>query len=200
MGQPRLPHHPDMRVRIRRFRRSAQGCPQTHDMIRRPRPEYSMLPIAKALIGNLALTGVIGPDVLSVVECSFASSALADIESSGVRVYAGIFQPPARCAVLWPLLTSRGISSSGSPQVRTRCFPARPPHLPPRLNQPTSLCCARSSRRVGLDMRFLFIGPAVSGVNPPARPTFSGVSSSLPPPGRLSFRSWLQVVVLFMLS
>ena len=50
----------------------------------------------------------------------------------------------------------------------------------------TSLCCATSSHRVGLTMRFLFIGPPVS--------------SSLPSPDRLPCRSWLQVVVLFMLS
>ena len=36
-----------------------------------------------------------------------------------------------RCTVLWPLLTSQGISSLGSPQIRTCCFPIRPPHLPP---------------------------------------------------------------------
>ena len=52
-----------------------------------------MLPSRKALIGVLARSGVIGSNVLSAVECPLASSALPDIESSGVRVYAGVFRP-----------------------------------------------------------------------------------------------------------
>jgi len=83
--------------------------------------------------------------------------------------------------LLWLLLTSHGISSMGSPRVRARCFPAQPPHLPLRANQSTSLCCASSSLRIGLDMRFLSIS--------------SQVSPSLPSHGRLPFRSWLQMVV-----
>ena len=84
--------------------------------------------------------------------------------------------------VVWPLLTSRGISSSGSPQIRACCFPARPPHLPPRLNP--RLRCVVPLRRIvaGLDMRFLFVSPPVS--------------STLPPAGRLPFQRWLRVVVL----
>jgi hypothetical protein len=50
----------------------------------------------------------------------------------------------------------------------------------------TLLCCASSSHRIGLDMRFLFIGPPLS--------------SSLPPPGQLPFRSWLRVVVMLSCS
>src|SRR5829696_2271836 len=92
-----------------------------------------------------------------------------------------MFQPPARCSLLRPLLTSPRVAPRGSPQVRTRCVLAQPPHLPPRLNRRTSLCGASSSHRVGLGMWFLFIGLPVS--------------PSLPPPGRLPFRSWLQVVV-----
>jgi hypothetical protein len=60
-----------------------------------------MLPIGKALAGNLAHTGVIGASILSAVERSPASSVLPDIESSGVFV-TGIFQPPARGTVLRP--------------------------------------------------------------------------------------------------
>ena len=148
------------------------------DMIRRPRIEHSMLPVSKALIGNLTLSGVIGPNILSAVECSFASSALPDIKSSGLF--------PARCPVLRPLLTSQGISSSGSPQVRTRCVSARPPHLPPRLNP--RLRCVVPTRRIagGLAMRFLSIGPPIS--------------SSLPPPDRLPFQSWLRVVVIHVFT
>ena len=115
VGQPRVPHlpasggPPGMRVRTGRFRRGGQGCPWTHGMMRASHPEHSMLPIREALIGHLAHTGVIGANVLSVVECPLASSVLPDIESSGVL--------PARCAVIRPLLTSLQVAPSGSPQV-----------------------------------------------------------------------------------
>lgn len=150
--------------------------------MRASHPEHSMLPIRQALISCLAHTGVIGTDVLSAVECPLVSSVLPDIESSGVRVYTGVFQPPARCTVLRPLLTSLRVAPSGSPHVRTRCFPARLPHLPPQRNRSTSRCGARSSRHVGLDMRFLSVSPLAS--------------ASLPSPGRLPFRSWPRVVGL----
>ena len=149
--------------------------------MRTSHPKHSMLPIREALISDLAPAGIIGADVLSAVECSPVSSVLPDIESSGDRV-TGIFQPPARCAVLRPLLTSLQVAPSGSPHVRTRCFPARPPHLPRRRNRPTSLCCANSSPRRRPSMRFLSVSPLVS--------------SSLPSPGRLPSRSWLRVVGL----
>ena len=168
-----------MRVRTGRFRRGGQDKARTHGMMRTSHPERSMLPIGAALTSRLAHTGVIGTDIRPAVERSPVSSVLPDIESSGVSV-TGIFQPPARCSVLRPLLTPRPVARLGSPQVRTRCFPARPPHLPPRLDRPASLCCASSPGRVGLDMRFLSIGPPVS--------------SSLPSPGRLPSRSWLRVV------
>ena len=163
-----------MRVRTGRFRRGGQGCPWTHGMMRASHPEHSMLPIREALIGHLAHTGVIGANVLSVVECPLASSVLPDIESSGVL--------PARCAVIRPLLTSLQVAPSGSPHVRTRCFPARPPHLPARPNRATSLCCASSSRRARPSMRFLSVSPLVS--------------ASLPSPVRLPSRSWPRVVGL----
>ena len=135
-----------------------------------------------ALTGNLAHTGVIGASILPAVERPLASSVLPDIESSGVFVFAGISQPPARCAVVRPLLTSLQVAPSGSPHVRTRCFPARPPHLPPRLNLVASLCCASSSPRRRPSMRFLSVSPLVS--------------ASLPSPGRLPSRSWPRVVGL----
>jgi len=135
-----------------------------------------------ALTGNLAHTGVIGASILPAVERPLASSVLPDIESSGVFVFAGISQPPARCAVVRPLLTSLQVAPSGSPHVRTRCFPARPPHLPRRRNRSTSLCCASSSPRRRPSMRFLSVSPLVS--------------ASLPSPGRLPSRSWPRVVGL----
>ena len=73
------------------------------------------------------------------------------------------------------------IRPTGSPQVRTCCFPTQPPHLLP-WTEPSRLRCvvpARLPRRPSI--RFLFIG--------------SSVSSSLPSHGRLPFRSWLRVVV-----
>ena len=108
-----------------------------------------MLPVVAALTAS-SPSGVIGCDVLHAVGTFLFGSALHDIESSGFVVYTGVFQPPARCSLLWPLLTPRRVAPSGSPQVRTRCFPARPPHLPPRLNHAASLCCATSPHRVGL--------------------------------------------------
>ena len=71
---------------------------------------------------------------------------------------------------------------TGSPQVRTRCFAAQPPHLPPRLNRWTSLCGASSSASCRPSMGFLFIG--------------SPFSPSLPPPARLPSQSWLQMVIV----
>ena len=131
-----------MRVRNRRFRSGGQGFPPPHDMVRGPHPRHPMLPSGPALIAALVRTDVVGGDVRSVVGCQPTGSALRDIESSDFV--------SARCSLLWPLLTSQGISSLGSPQVRTRCVPTRPLHLPPRLNQWVSLCGASSSHRVGL--------------------------------------------------
>ena len=143
-------------------------------------PNASVLPVTTALTAAWP-SGVVDCDVRRGVEASPFGSALPGIEASGVSVYTGSLLPPARRTVLWPLLTPRRVTPAGSPQVRTRCFPARPPHLPPRLDRRASLCGASSPHRVGLTMRFLSIGPPVS--------------PSLPPPGRLPFRSWLQVVV-----
>ncbi len=119
-----------------------------------------------ALTGGLAHTGVSRPGILPAVERSLASSAVAvpcghsprkraafslwsspGIESFRFPVYTGVFQSPARCAVPWPLLTPLRVVPSGSPQARARCFPARPPHLPPRRNRSTSLCGAGSPHR-----------------------------------------------------
>jgi len=58
-----------MRVRIRRFRRDDQGCPQSSGLIQRPCHWHPMLPIEKALVGYLALSGVVGSNVLFAVEC-----------------------------------------------------------------------------------------------------------------------------------
>jgi hypothetical protein len=140
-----------------------------------------MLPIEEALVGYLALSGVIGSNVPFAVECRpsvwpFMASSLP--VSSFIRA----FQPPACCPLLRPLLTSLPVTRSGSPQVRTRCFSARPPHLPPRLNP--RLRCVVPARRIagGLPMRFLSISPPIS--------------SSLPPSSWLPFQTWLRVVVL----
>jgi len=45
-----------------------------------------MLPVGKALIGSLALSGVVGFDVLSAVESSPVGSALHGRKVSGIRV------------------------------------------------------------------------------------------------------------------
>jgi hypothetical protein len=95
-----------------------------------------------------ARSGGIDSDVLHVVEDS--SSVQPFVPSSlPVSSFIRVFQPPARCSLLRPLLTFRAISCAGSPQVRTRCFRTRPHHLPPRLNRWISLCRASSSHHVG---------------------------------------------------
>jgi hypothetical protein len=140
-----------MRVRTGRFRSGGQGFPPPHDMTRWPRPRHPMLPIGAALISDLAHTGVIGADIRSAVGCQPTSSALHPSSSLPVSSFQRACSRPRLAArLLWPRLTSHGISSVGSPQVRTRCSPAQPPHLPPRANQSISLCGASSSRRVGL--------------------------------------------------
>ena len=158
---------------------------------------FSVSPEA-ALTSRLAHTGVIGPGILLAVERSLASSVLPDLESSGFPVLAGGSPPPARGAVLRPLLTSLQVAPSGSPHVRTRCFPARPPHLPARPNRATSLCCASSSRRARPSMRFLsvspLVSPSVAGRFAPCRPPGGPCSSGAPPPDRSPARSWPRVV------
>jgi len=147
-----------------------------------------------ALTGSLARSGVIGPSILPAVERSLASSVLPDIESSEMI--------PARCTVLRPLLTSLQVAPLGSPHVRARCFPARPPHLPARPNRATSLCGASSSRRARPSMRFAGrSAPCCPFGQPVARKLAALsvsplVSASLPSPGRLPFRSWPRVVGL----
>src|SRR5690606_32747793 len=47
--------------------------------------------------------------------------------------------------LLRPLLTSRRLLGNGISPGKSAFFPAQPPHLPPRANQTTSLCCASSS-------------------------------------------------------
>ena len=66
---------------------------------------------------------------------SFLVWSFMGIKGSGVRVEAGIFQPPACHPILWPLLTSRLLSQARPPQGRTQSSPALPPDLPPRLHQ-----------------------------------------------------------------
>jgi hypothetical protein len=181
-----------MRVRTRRFRSDGQGSPPPYGVARRRRPQHPMLPLGPALIGILVHTEVIGTNIRSAVGCPPTGSALPGIESSGLFVSTGGLPPPARYSVLWPLLTSQGISSPGSPQIRTCCFPARPPPFPPEADPPLAepprlnprLRCVVPLRRIvaGLNRRFLFVGP----------PVFS----SLPPAGQLLFQRWLRVVVL----
>jgi len=140
-----------MRLRNRRFRSDGQDRSPPHDAARRLRPRHPMLPSGAALIGFLAQSGVIGSNIRSAVGCPPTSSALRDPSRLPVSSFQRV-DSHSRLAssLLWPLLTSHGISSKGSPQVRTRCFSAQPPHLPPRANQSISLCGASSSRRVGL--------------------------------------------------
>ena len=139
-----------MRVRTGRFRSGDQGCPPSHDAARWPHPRHPMLPIRvlrpfhspiRGHRGRLRLSGRVPAD-------RFSPSRQSRLPvSSFQRAFP---HPRLALALLWRLLTSQGISSPGSPQIRACCFPARPPHLPTRLNQWASLCCASSPRHVGL--------------------------------------------------
>ena len=109
--------------------------PPSHDMAQGPHPRHPMLPIGSALIGDLIHSDVIGTDILSVVGYQPTSSALPRTSRLPVVVFTrASLSPRLAVPVLWRLLTSQGISSPGSPQIRACCFPARPPHLPPRLD------------------------------------------------------------------
>jgi hypothetical protein len=57
-----------------------------------------MLPVVAALTAS-SPSGVNGCGILHAVGTFLFGSALPGIESSGVLVYTGVFQPPARCAV-----------------------------------------------------------------------------------------------------
>ena len=110
-----------------------------------------------------------------------------------------ILRPRLAVSLLWRLLTSQGISSSGSPQIRACCFPIRPPHLPPWLNQRALLCCASSPATSALyaicrsRCSLLPVGQPI--VLRTALSVSPQVSASLPPHARLPLRSWLHVVV-----
>jgi hypothetical protein len=120
--------------------------------------------------------------------CFAGSVSLASAASSApVSCLSGLLPAPGSFSITMASADSLcRLRGKGSPQVRTRCFTAQPPHLPPRPNRMTSLCGASSSGRVGLSMRFLFIG--------------SPLSHSLPSPGRLPSRSWPLVVISLMFS
>jgi hypothetical protein len=93
-------------------------------------------------------------------ESVFAASAAG---SAPVSCLSGRFPAPGSLRITTASADSLcWLPGKGSPQVRTRCFATQPPHLPPRLNRRTSLCGAGSSHRVGLLMRFLFIGSSLS--------------------------------------
>jgi hypothetical protein len=79
-----------------------------------------------------------------------------------------------------PLLTPRQVAPAGSPQVRTRCFPAPPPHLPPRLTR--RLRCVVPARRI--------TSAFICGSYPSVR----RFPLAFLPPNRLPCRSWLRVI------
>jgi len=140
-GQPQLPHHRTSRHAERRSGYGGSGrtirvAPQRTMRHDGHTPDTPCFP-AESSDPPTRLFGVTVGDRGPVVGYQPTGSALPD---TGLP----------RCAVLWRLLTSQGISSLGSPQIRACCFPARPPHLPPWLNHRASLCCASSPAHVGL--------------------------------------------------
>ena len=80
-----------------------------------------------------------------------------------VSCLCGPLSAPGSLPLLWLLLTSHGIYSVGSPQVRTRCFWTRPHHLPPRFEPAASIfvwCQLALPRRPS--MMFLIISLSIS--------------------------------------
>ena len=175
-----------MRVRTGRFRSGGQDCSPPHDALRRPRPRHPMLPIGSALIGHLARSGVIGSDILSAVGCQPTSSALhARQDFRFLRLHGRDCAPG--------LLNTTMASADFSRHFLREISPGKVAVLPRTAAAFTSttepvgfavLCQLVPSYRPS--MWFLFISLQVS--------------SSLPPPGRLPSRSWLQLVIYFMFS
>jgi len=117
-------------------------------------------------------------------ECSCSVLALHGASRLPVFVFGGRLPAPGLLFTSTALLTPAGSLPRGHPQVRTRCVPARPPHLPPRLEP--RLRCVVPARR---------IAPAfLCGSCPSARGFPASSRRSLPS------RRWLQVVVSFTFS
>jgi len=135
---------------------------------------HPMLPIRTALTGCLAHPGVIGSGVLPAVGCSLVGSALPGIESSGLWVSGSLLGTMASAD--FPRHFLRGTSPGKNALLprATAAFTSAP-----KPEDFAVWCQLVPARRPS--MRFLFIG--------------SRVPSSLPPPGRLPFRSWPRVVV-----
>jgi hypothetical protein len=139
-----------------------------------------MLPAAKTL--TLAPpAGGIGSRFLHGVGTFLFGSTLHGIKSSGFTVYTDRNRSPARCSLLRSLLTPLAC-------LHARASPGKNALLPDTTAPFTSatepvdfavLCQLFPPRRPS--MVFLFISLSVS--------------SSLPPPGRLPSRSWLQLVI-----
>ncbi len=141
--QSRLPQHPCMRVRTGRFRSGDQVTPvaRCNTMTTSPAPHASHpgLPASHSPIldqcGHLQPGGRVPAD-------RFSPSRESRLPVSSFQ--RAIPRPRLAVPLLWRLLTSQGISALGSPQIRACCFPIRPPHLPPWLNQ--GLCCVVPTR------------------------------------------------------
>lgn len=69
--------------------------------------------------------------------------------------------------VLRLALPGRDPKTMSSSQVRARCSPVQPPHLPPRANQVTSLSWRQLIAPCRPSIRFLFIASQVSHSLPP---------------------------------
>ena len=76
------------------------------------------------------------------------------------------------------------------PQVRARCSIALPPHLPPGAYQTSSVCCATSTRPVGVACGGLRFAPALCGSCPSARDFLLAFLPRVGYPSRVGFRWW----------
>ncbi|GAA5479033.1 hypothetical protein Hhel01_02535 [Haloferula helveola] len=117
----------------------------------------SMLPAAAALV-HASPSGVVGWGVRHGVETLLIGSVLHRLRPPAallrfitLRLVLRLLRPPSFAkATADRLLTSHCPATVRSPQVMARCSAALPPHLPPRAYQTPSVCCATSTRRVGL--------------------------------------------------
>ena len=98
---------------------------------------------------------------VSLRPCGLASLSWNAAVADGALLTAFPFRrgtSPSEDTVPSPLLNAHTVACGHlhcAPvlQVRARCFPAQPPHLPPRGNQTTSLCCYRCQVRMALFKR-----------------------------------------------
>ena len=111
----------------------------------------------------------------------FIGSALHGLESSGFVFKRASSSPRLVAPLLWPLLTSLPLAPQRISPGKNALLPGTTAAFTSTGNRTDFAVWCQLVARVGLSMRFLFIG--------------SPLSHSLPSPGRLPSRSWLRMVI-----